>query len=140
MAATNSPLCSEMHHSSCSHGRSSFFKQVADGDVADGLDVAELRAPLRDEAQRPPGVALGRLGAGQGHDLRLGLSVYLPVAGAVAPLPGEHAVEAALHELALQVVYRLGRRPSAAPRSSCTPSLLGGARPRGTPSGQPASR
>ena len=78
--------------------------------MADGLDVAELDRLLRDEAKGPPGVALGRVRAGQGHDLRLRLPVYLDAAGPLAPLAADRAPQPLLDELPLDRAYRLRRR------------------------------
>ena len=75
--------------------------------MADGVDVAELHALLGDEPEGPPGVALGRVGAGQGDDLGLRLPACLDVSGPgarPAPARGERPLLAAAP---LQVAYGL---------------------------------
>ena len=72
-------------------GEARFSWQVAYGDVAGGSDVAEPGRPLRDGARGPPGVALGRVRAGRGHDLRLRLPACLDAAGPLAPLAADRA-------------------------------------------------
>ena len=72
-------------------GEARFSWQVAYGDVAGGSDVAEPGRPLRDGARGPPGVALGRVRAGRGHDLRPRLPACLDAAGPLAPPAADRA-------------------------------------------------
>ena len=91
-------------------GEARFSWQVADGDVAGGPDVAEPGRLLLDGARGPPGVALGRVRAGRGHDLRPRLPTCPGAAGPLAPPAANRAPQPLPDEPPPGRAHRLRRR------------------------------